>query len=138
MQNGTKESSKEANCEDFMLIMRILWVWCLFVGPGRPNCCFLGFPTNTTLFTGPLLEEANFRIKFVDIKDSLEDVVCCCSSFSAVHVCWLIDDSEFQVLDLSPERGRPKIYENIQLLPLYNTTRPVTEEKHKELMCLQP
>lgn len=29
-----------------------------------------------------------------------------------------LDDSKFHVLDLSPKRGRPKIYGNIKLLPL--------------------
>ncbi|CAK9804799.1 hypothetical protein ANTQUA_LOCUS4242 [Anthophora quadrimaculata] len=45
-----------------------------------------------------------------------------------------LDDSKFHVLDLSPKRGRPKIYGNIKLLLLYTTTRPVTEEKHKDII----
>ena len=42
-----------------------------------------------------------------------------------------LDDSEFHVLDLSPKRGRPKIYGNITLLPLYTTIIPVTEVKQR-------
>ena len=49
-----------------------------------------------------------------------------------------LDDSKFHVLDLSPKRGRPKIYGNITLFPLYPTVRLVTEEKHKDIMCLLP
>ncbi|CAK9819125.1 hypothetical protein ANTQUA_LOCUS10060 [Anthophora quadrimaculata] len=44
--------------------------------------------------------------------------------------------SKFHVLDRSPKRGRPKVYGNIKLLSLYTTSRPVTEEKHKDIMCL--
>lgn len=50
----------------------------------------------------------------------------------------LDDNSEFKVLDLSPKRGRPRIYENIDLLPLYTTIRPITEEKRKDMMDLLP
>ena len=42
-----------------------------------------------------------------------------------------LDVSKFHVLDLSPKKGRPKIYGNIKFLPLYTTIRPVSEEKHK-------
>lgn len=50
----------------------------------------------------------------------------------------LDDNSEFKVLDLSPIRRRPRIYENIDLLPLYTTIRPITEEKRKDMMDLLP
>ena len=49
-----------------------------------------------------------------------------------------LDDSKFHVLHLSAKRGRPKIYENINLLQLYTTIRPVSEEKHKDIMSLLP
>lgn len=50
----------------------------------------------------------------------------------------LDDNSEFKVLDLSPKRGRPRIFENIDLLPLYTSIRPITEEKRKDMMDLLP
>uniref|UniRef100_A0A1B0BZH4 Uncharacterized protein n=1 Tax=Glossina palpalis gambiensis TaxID=67801 RepID=A0A1B0BZH4_9MUSC len=50
----------------------------------------------------------------------------------------LDDNSEFKVLDLSPKRGRPGIFENIDLLLLYTSIRPITEEKCKDMMDLLP
>ena len=47
-----------------------------------------------------------------------------------------LDYSLFHVLDLSHKRGRPKIYGNINLYPLYTSTRPITEEKRKDIMSL--
>lgn len=48
------------------------------------------------------------------------------------------DNFEFKMLDLSPKRVIPRIYENIDLLPLYTTIRPITEEKLKDMMDLIP
>ena len=39
-------------------------------------------------------------------------------------------DAEFHVLDLLPKRGRPKIYENIHLVPLRRTNN---EENYKDI-----
>ena len=50
----------------------------------------------------------------------------------------LDDNSEFKILDLSPKIGRPRIYENIDLPPLYSTIRPITMEKYKDIMDLLP
>uniref|UniRef100_A0A1B0G8G6 Uncharacterized protein n=1 Tax=Glossina morsitans morsitans TaxID=37546 RepID=A0A1B0G8G6_GLOMM len=44
-----------------------------------------------------------------------------------------LDDSKFHVLDLSSKIGRPRMYENTKLLPLYTTTRPIKQEKHKDI-----
>jgi len=49
-----------------------------------------------------------------------------------------VDDNSEKVLDLSPKRGRPRIYENIDLLPLYTSIIPITEEKRKDMMDLIP
>ena len=46
------------------------------------------------------------------------------------------DNSEFRVLDLSPKKERSRIIENVDLLPLYTTIRPITEEKRKGIMDL--
>lgn len=44
---------------------------------------------------------------------------------------------EFHVLDVSPSRGRPKLYCILQLSPLYASEWPMTkEEKHKDVMDL--
>ena len=45
-----------------------------------------------------------------------------------------LDDTEFHVL--TPERGRPKIYENIHLVPLCTTIRAKTEGKYKNIKDL--
>uniref|UniRef100_A0A1B0FAA7 Uncharacterized protein n=1 Tax=Glossina morsitans morsitans TaxID=37546 RepID=A0A1B0FAA7_GLOMM len=47
-------------------------------------------------------------------------------------------DFKFQILDLSPKRGRPKFSE---ILKHFHYTPPldsVMEEKHKDIMCLLP
>uniref|UniRef100_A0A1B0C1Y8 Peptidase M13 C-terminal domain-containing protein n=1 Tax=Glossina palpalis gambiensis TaxID=67801 RepID=A0A1B0C1Y8_9MUSC len=49
-----------------------------------------------------------------------------------------LNDSKFHILDLSPIRGRRKIYGNIKLLPLHIVTRSVTNDKHKIIMFLLP
>ena len=46
------------------------------------------------------------------------------------------DDTEFHVLDLSFIKDRPKIYENIHLVPLYTIIRVITEEKYKNIKDL--
>ena len=60
------------------------------------------------------------------------------SSYKMFYKTSLDDNSEFKILDLSPKIGRPRIYENIDLPPLYTTIRPITKEKHKDMMDLLP
>lgn len=45
-------------------------------------------------------------------------------------------EAEFHVLNLSPKRGKPKLYCNPQLPQLYASERPVTKEKYKGIMDL--
>ena len=47
-----------------------------------------------------------------------------------------LDNAEFHVLDLSPKRDRPKIYENIHLVPLYTITWAKIEGKYKNIKDL--
>ena len=44
---------------------------------------------------------------------------------------------EFHVLDFTQKRvRRPKIYENVHLVPLYITVRAITEKKYKDIKDL--
>jgi hypothetical protein len=50
----------------------------------------------------------------------------------------LDEKEEFLTLDLSPKRGKPRRYSQIEMDPLYACARPVTAAKYKDMMDMLP
>ena len=50
----------------------------------------------------------------------------------------LHEKDEFLTLDLSPKRGRPKRYSQIEMDPIYAGSSSVTSAKYKDMMDLLP